>query len=68
MYMKVSDEKFLDKYHYFMRFMDFYCRQDADMMDHVKNTMKERKSQILSYERRRFLEGIKLLYKIWPSN
>ena len=50
MFLQCSDEKIMDNYLYFIRFMEVYCRFDEDMIDETKEKLNARKSQILGYE------------------
>ena len=50
MYLQCSDEKVLHIYHYFMRFMEFFCRYNSDTLAETQSKMNERRSKILGYE------------------
>lgn len=49
MFLNCSDEKVLELYHYFMRFIEFYCRFNPHTMDVVRAKMNESRTRILGY-------------------
>ena len=49
MFLKCSDEKFLELFNYFMRFIENFCRFNDDTMEIVIIKLNERRTKILGY-------------------
>ena len=50
LFMKCSNEKVLDLYHQFERFLEYFSRYDPLIMESCRRRLNQRRSEILGYE------------------